>query len=57
MKDCIMASVHITLCNMDGSHDAIFHKGDVVAGVTSVENRELAVDSAFELWRHLTIPY
>ncbi len=49
--------VTITLCDMDGSYDALFHKGDVVAGVTSVENRELAVDSAFELWRHLTIPY
>ena len=47
----------ITLCDMDGSYDALFHKGDVVAGVTSVENRELAVDSAFELWRHLTIPH
>ena len=47
----------ITLCDMDGSYDALFHKGDVVAGVTSVENRELASDSAFELWRNLTIPY
>lgn len=49
--------VAITLCDMDGSYDAIFHKGDVVAGVTSVENRELALDSAFELWRNLTIPH
>ena len=57
LKEITRNGVTITLCNMDGSHDAIFHKGDVVAGITSVENRELAVDSAFELWRHLTIPY
>jgi hypothetical protein len=54
-KEITRNGVTITLCDMDGSHDALFYQGDVVAGVTSVENRELALDSAFELWRHLTI--
>jgi hypothetical protein len=56
-KEITRNGVTITLCNMDGSHDALFQKGDVVAGVTSVENRELALDSAFELWRNLMILY
>jgi len=57
LKEITRNGVTIMLCDMDGSYDAIFHKGAVVAGVSSVEDRELALDSAFELWRHLTIPY
>jgi hypothetical protein len=56
-KEITRNGVTISLCNMDGSYDALFYKGDVVAGVTSVENRELALDSAFELWRNLMILY
>ena len=43
----------ITLCDMGGTYDAIFQKEDVVAGVTSVKDPVLAVDSAFEIWQHL----
>ncbi len=54
-KEITRNGVTITICDMDGSYDALFHKGKVVAGVTAVEDREHAVDSAFELWRNLTI--
>jgi hypothetical protein len=43
----------ITLCDMGGTYDALFQRGDIVGGVTAVKDPALAVDSAFELWRHL----
>ena len=43
----------ISLCDMGGTYDAIIQKHDVVAGVISVKDRVLAVDSAFDLWQHL----
>jgi hypothetical protein len=45
--------VMISLCDMGGTYDAIFQKNDVVAGVVSVKDRVLAVDSALDLWQHL----
>jgi hypothetical protein len=31
----------------------LFQKDAIIAGVTSVEDHNLALDSVFELWRHL----
>ena len=55
-KEVTRNGVTITLCDMDGSYDALFLKGDVVAGVTAVAKPEVAAASAFELWRYLEIP-
>ena len=47
----------ITLCDMGGTYDAILQKDDVVAGVISVKDPVLTVDSAFEIWQHLNRYY
>jgi hypothetical protein len=48
------SGVTITLCDMDGSYDAIFLKDALFAGATSIEDPELAVNLALEFWRHLS---
>jgi len=45
--------VALMLCDMSGSYDAFFQKDAVVSGVTAVEDREQALDAAFDIWRHL----
>jgi len=45
--------VVIILCDMGGSYDALFQKNGMVAGVSAVEDRGLALDSAYEIWRDL----
>ena len=53
LREVKQGDVAVTLCDMGGSYDALFQKDDMVAGVTSVEDRKLAVDSAVEIWRYL----
>ncbi|UCG66990.1 MAG: hypothetical protein JSW12_08350 [Deltaproteobacteria bacterium] len=53
LKEVTRNGVVISLCDMGGTYDAIFQREDVVAGVTSVKDPVLAVDSAFEIWQHL----
>jgi hypothetical protein len=38
---------------MGGSFDVIFHKGRLMGGVSSVEDRGLAIRVAIELWQQL----
>jgi hypothetical protein len=38
---------------MGGSYDVVFYKGQLMGGVSSVEDRDLAVRSAIELWKQL----
>ncbi|MFC1532917.1 DUF6599 family protein [Thermodesulfobacteriota bacterium] len=52
-REVIRSGVTITLCDMDGAYDALFLKDGMVAGVTSIEDPELAVDLAFEFRRRL----
>ena len=47
------AGIPDTVIGMGGTYDAIFQKDDVVAGVNSVKDPVLAVDSAFAIWQHL----
>jgi len=53
LREITRDGVKVILCDMGGSYDALFQKDDIIAGVTSVEDRDLAVDSAFEFRRHL----
>jgi len=46
-------SVELAICNMGGSYDVVFYKGQLMSGVSSVEDRDLAVRSAVELWKQL----
>jgi hypothetical protein len=45
--------VDLVACNMGGIYDVAFQKGRLVGGVSSVENRELAIRSAMDLWEQL----
>jgi len=40
-------------CDMGGSFDVIFHKGRLIGGVSSVEDRDLAIRVAIEMWENL----
>jgi hypothetical protein len=53
LKEVTRNGVVIHLCDMGGTYDAIFQKDAVVAGVNSVKDPVLAVDSAFVIWQHL----
>jgi hypothetical protein len=48
-------NVELVSCDMDGSYDVVFNKGRLVGGVSSVENRDLAVRAATELWEQLRL--
>jgi len=45
--------VELTICDMDNIYDVLFLKGNLVGGVSSVEDRGLAIRSAIELWQGL----
>ena len=53
-QEVIRSGVAITLCDMDGSYDALFQKNGIIAGVTSIDDPEHAVDLAFEFWGHFS---
>ena len=44
----------IMLFNMGGAYDVVFQKSRLVAGVSSVEDRDLAVQMGFELWNRIS---
>ncbi len=43
----------LVTCNMGGMYDVVFQNGQLIGGVSSVEDRDLAVRSAIELWKQL----
>ena len=45
--------VAFVVCTMDDAYDVIFQKGLLIGGVTSVEDRYLAVKAAGTLWSQL----
>ena len=45
--------IELVSCDMDGSYDVIFQKGRLVAGVTEVEDKRLAVEATIDLWKQL----
>ncbi len=46
--------VLFTLCDMGGSYDVLFQNNGLIAGITSVKNRDMALDCAAEFQRGLT---
>lgn len=46
--------VELVSCNMGGSYDMVFHKGRLIGGVSSVEDRDLAIRVAIEMWEQLS---
>ena len=53
IREVTRHGVAILLCDMDGSYDALFRKGNIVGGVPSIEDPRSAVDFAYELWQRL----
>ncbi len=47
--------VKLVSCDMGGSFDVVFHKGRLIGGVSSVEDRGLAIRVAIELWQQLRL--
>jgi len=47
------SGVKLIVCDMDGEYDVIFRKGRLVGGVSSVDDRLLAIEAAIDLWRQL----
>jgi len=45
--------VELVSCDMGGSYDVVFHKGRLIGGVSSVEDRDLAIRVAIEMWKQL----
>jgi hypothetical protein len=45
--------IELVSCDMDGSYDVIFQKDRLVAGVTEVKDKVLAIESAINLWKQL----
>jgi len=48
-----VGELELVACDMEGGFDVIFHKGDMVGGVSDVEDRALAIRSAAELRQQL----
>lgn len=46
--------VELVTCDMGDNYDIIFQKGRLVGGVSSVDNRTLALQAAINLWNQLT---
>jgi len=38
---------------MNGSYDVVFQKGSLIAGVTEVKDKKLAVEATIDLWKQL----
>lgn len=50
-----VGGVKLVSCDMGGSYDVVFHKGRLMGGVSSVEDRGLAIRAAIELWQQLRL--
>ncbi len=46
-------NVELTECDMNGSYDVFFQKGRLIAGVTAVARRDVAVGASVDLWQKL----
>ena len=53
VKHLTVEGVDLTSCDMGGSYDIIFQKGRIVAGVSAVEDRDIAIQVSVDLWRKL----
>jgi hypothetical protein len=48
-------AVELVSCDMGDSYDVVFHKGRLMGGVSAVENRDLAIRVAIEIWHQLRL--
>jgi hypothetical protein len=46
-------NIELYLCDMDGSFDIYFKKGRLFGGVSSIEDKDLAIRAAIELWHSI----
>ena len=53
VKSQTVDGVELVSCDMDGSYDVIFQKGNLVGGVSAVKEENLAIQAAIDLWRQL----
>lgn len=54
VKPLTVDGVKLVLCDMGGNYDVVFQKGRLVGGVSAVEDQDLAVRAAIDLWRQLS---
>ena len=52
-KRLIQNGIEFFLCDMGGSFDIIFQKGQLIGGVLSVADQATATQSVFELWKQI----
>ena len=45
--------IELVSCDMGRSYDVVFQKGHLVAGVTEVKDKKLAVEATIDLWKQL----
>jgi hypothetical protein len=52
---CLISRDNIQLlsCDMGGSYDVIFQKDSFIAGVTGIENENMAIQAAIDLWKQI----
>jgi len=48
--------VQLVACDMGGEHDVIFVKQSLLGGVTGVEDRDLAIQTAVQLYHQIEVP-
>jgi imidazolonepropionase-like amidohydrolase len=46
-------NVNLVSCDMGGTYDVVFCKGDLIAGVTGAKDEQDAIKAAIDLWRQL----
>jgi len=47
--------IEVLVCNMNKYYDVIFQKGILVAGVTGIKDKDLAIKASIDFWRKLRI--
>jgi len=53
VKSLTVDGLELVSCDMNGSYDVVFQKGNLVGGVSEVEEQSLAIQAAIDLWRQL----
>ncbi|UCC22957.1 MAG: hypothetical protein JSW23_02495 [Planctomycetota bacterium] len=53
VKQLTVEGIEMAACDMGGVHDIVFRKGRLVGGVTEVEDQEVGIEAAVELWRQV----
>ncbi len=54
VKSLTVDGVELVSCDMNGNYDVVFQKGNLVGGVSMVEEQSLAIQAAIDLWRQLS---